>query len=236
MSYYGGKEMAESFRTVRQNTIQIARGHSRGQIRLPRDAGNADHRRRARARGVRDVVARAGARRRQEDLHHVRRLWRLHGSRGRRGKEADDQKRRHRRAHQERRGVRAVSRAADATKQLAERVSFPPPVQPSTKTRFEMLLGAKEHEMHHRGKLMVIERLIGIVPHLTRARQQRQRPSKADEEAVRGQNQGLRPCASSRLVTRSRCRSVTAGSTRRSAPGTDRRSQRTRQSRRTPPR
>jgi hypothetical protein len=37
-----------------------------------------------------------------------------------------------------------------------------------------MLLGAKEHEMHHRAKLMVVERLLGIVPHLTRMRQQRQ--------------------------------------------------------------
>jgi len=36
------------------------------------------------------------------------------------------------------------------------------------KTRFEMLLGTKEHEMHHRAQLMVIERLLGIVPHLTR--------------------------------------------------------------------
>jgi uncharacterized damage-inducible protein DinB len=36
------------------------------------------------------------------------------------------------------------------------------------RTRFEGLLGAKEHEMHHRGQLMLLERLIGIVPHLTR--------------------------------------------------------------------
>jgi uncharacterized damage-inducible protein DinB len=57
--------------------------------------------------------------------------------------------------------------------QLAETVSFPPPVQPSSRTRFEMLLGVKEHEMHHRAKLMVVERLLGIVPHLTRIRQQR---------------------------------------------------------------
>ena len=42
------------------------------------------------------------------------------------------------------------------------------------KTRFEMLVGTKEHEMHHRGQLMVIERLLGIVPHLTRSRQSRQ--------------------------------------------------------------
>ena len=39
------------------------------------------------------------------------------------------------------------------------------------KSRLEMLLGAKEHEMHHRAQLMLIERLLGIVPHLTRNRQ-----------------------------------------------------------------
>ena len=41
------------------------------------------------------------------------------------------------------------------------------------KSRFEMLLGVKEHEMHHRAQLFLIERMIGIVPHLTRARQER---------------------------------------------------------------
>jgi len=53
---------------------------------------------------------------------------------------------------------------------LAEIVSFPPPVQPSTKSRFEMLLSAKEHEMHHRAQLMTYQRLLGMVPHLTRRR------------------------------------------------------------------
>jgi uncharacterized damage-inducible protein DinB len=43
----------------------------------------------------------------------------------------------------------------------------------STKTRFEQLLGAKEHEMHHRAQLMLIERQLGIVPHLTRQYQER---------------------------------------------------------------
>ena len=54
--------------------------------------------------------------------------------------------------------------------QLEQKVTFPPPVQPSEKTRFEMLLSAKEHEMHHRAQLMVYERMLGIVPHLTRRR------------------------------------------------------------------
>ena len=42
-----------------------------------------------------------------------------------------------------------------------------------TKARFEQLLGAKEHEMHHRGQLMLIERQVGIVPHLTRQAEER---------------------------------------------------------------
>jgi uncharacterized damage-inducible protein DinB len=62
---------------------------------------------------------------------------------------------------------------------LAERVSFPPPVQPSSRTRFEMLMSAKEHEMHHRAQLMVYQRLLGMVPHLTARRQARFAPAPA---------------------------------------------------------
>jgi uncharacterized damage-inducible protein DinB len=36
-----------------------------------------------------------------------------------------------------------------------------------------MLMSIKEHEMHHRGQLMLIERMVGIVPHLTRQMQER---------------------------------------------------------------
>jgi uncharacterized damage-inducible protein DinB len=53
---------------------------------------------------------------------------------------------------------------------LAERVHFPKGPVPPSKTRFEMILSVKEHEMHHRGQLMLIERMLTIVPHLTRAR------------------------------------------------------------------
>jgi hypothetical protein len=56
---------------------------------------------------------------------------------------------------------------------LAERVKFPARMTPSTKTRFEMPFCSKEHEMHHRGQLMLIERMLGIVPHLTRQMQER---------------------------------------------------------------
>jgi uncharacterized damage-inducible protein DinB len=54
---------------------------------------------------------------------------------------------------------------------LAEVVHFAPPIPQAPKSRFEMLLGVKEHEMHHRAQLMVVERLLGIVPHLTRERE-----------------------------------------------------------------
>jgi len=52
---------------------------------------------------------------------------------------------------------------------LAEQVRMP---GGASKTRFEMLQSTKEHEMQHRAQLTVIERLLGIVPHLTRNRQQ----------------------------------------------------------------
>lgn len=56
---------------------------------------------------------------------------------------------------------------------LAERVEFPEEFGQPPKSRFEMLLSVKEHEMHHRGQLMMIQRLLGIVPHLTRQREAR---------------------------------------------------------------
>jgi uncharacterized damage-inducible protein DinB len=56
---------------------------------------------------------------------------------------------------------------------LGERVKLPAGMTPPAKTRFEMLLGAKVHEMHHRGQVMLIKRMLGIVPHLTRHMQER---------------------------------------------------------------
>src|SRR4029434_9998597 len=56
---------------------------------------------------------------------------------------------------------------------LGETVKMRPGTAPATKSRFEMLLSPKEHEMHHRGQLMMLERMIGLVPHLTREMQER---------------------------------------------------------------
>jgi uncharacterized damage-inducible protein DinB len=60
--------------------------------------------------------------------------------------------------------------------ELAQVIPFEPPAEPPAKSRFELLLGVKEHEMHHRAQLMVYQRLLGIVPHLTRIRQARFAP------------------------------------------------------------
>jgi uncharacterized damage-inducible protein DinB len=56
---------------------------------------------------------------------------------------------------------------------LAESVAMPPGANPAAKSRFEMLLSPKEHEMHHRGQLMMLQRMVGLVPHLTRQMQER---------------------------------------------------------------
>jgi uncharacterized damage-inducible protein DinB len=62
---------------------------------------------------------------------------------------------------------------------LAEPFTMPPGAEPASKSRLEMLLSVKEHEMHHRGQLMLVQRLIGIVPHLTRARLEYEAQAKA---------------------------------------------------------
>ena len=54
---------------------------------------------------------------------------------------------------------------------LAEEVTDPD--GKTARTRLERLLGAKEHEMHHRAQLMLIERQLGIVPHITRQMNER---------------------------------------------------------------
>lgn len=68
---------------------------------------------------------------------------------------------------------------------LAEEVAMPPGAEPAMKTRFEMLLSAKEHEMHHRGQLMVLQRMLGLVPHITRLMQERMARRAAAAQAPR---------------------------------------------------
>ena len=68
-------------------------------------------------------------------------------------------------------GAAAPRPAEPPPPDLARLIPFgqAPSEKPATKTRFEMILGTKEHEMHHLGQLTVIERMLGIIPHITRA-------------------------------------------------------------------
>src|SRR5260370_3629439 len=69
---------------------------------------------------------------------------------------------------------------------LAEQVAMPPGGSPSSRSRFDTILSVKEHEMHHRGQLMLIERMLGIVPHLTRDMQARRAEAAAKKSIITG--------------------------------------------------
>ena len=66
---------------------------------------------------------------------------------------------------------------------LAEQVEYPAGMLPPVKSRFELLMSQKEHEMHHRGQLMVVERLLGITPHQTRLMEERMASMRAAAQA-----------------------------------------------------
>ncbi|HEY2016906.1 MAG TPA: DinB family protein [Bryobacteraceae bacterium] len=171
MQGYDAKDMAASFRTVRANTIKIAE-------EIPEEQYNFRP-----AEGTRSVA---------ETLAHIavtpRFPQRLHAERPTNIDFATFMAAMQRQIAEEGE-LKTKAQILDALKTggdsfagwletltdetLAEPVQFPAGMQPPSKSRFEMLLAAKEHEMHHRGQLMVVERLIGIVPHLTRDMQAR---------------------------------------------------------------
>ncbi|HYL37824.1 MAG TPA: DinB family protein [Bryobacteraceae bacterium] len=172
MNYYGAKELAAGFRTVRKNTITIAEeiGEQHYGFRPAPDT---------RTVGV-TLVHIALTPRLQEQIHGVERRTTLEGFdffafMG--NVMAEEQKPRTK--------SQIVAMLKDDGERFAkwmeglsddflgQRVAYPAGMTPPIKSRFEMLLGVKEHEMHHRGQLMVIERMLGVVPHLTREMQAR---------------------------------------------------------------
>jgi len=165
VTYYGPKQLAEAFRTVRGNTLIIAN-------EIPEDKYSY--------KATPDVMS-VG-----EMLAHIAisPMWQVevHSKKmpaldfaffgDRMGKGAAEQA--------------ALKTKADIGKALTEKgeqfATFLEQLDEATlaqtvtlphkpRTRFDMILGAKEHEMHHRGQLMLIQRLIGQVPELTRRRQ-----------------------------------------------------------------
>lgn len=174
MTYYGGADLARSFRVVRKNTLAIAADIPEEQYDFRPSPG---------CRSAREILAhvlvssQGGYR-----GHALRKITTFIG--------VDFPALIRERQEQERQ-LASASKAdlialltvdgeqwgayldAVTEEELGVLVTFPEPAEPPAKSRFEMLLSAKEHEMHHRAQLMVFERLLGLVPHLTREREAR---------------------------------------------------------------
>jgi len=169
MNLYGPKQLIDSMRTVRKNTILIAED-------IPdKDYG---YRPTPDSRSVAETLVHiASLSQADRFLHGEERLPSLEGFDFGTIIEKSDVEERPPRSKEQILGfLRAegerwsqwVGSLPEAL--LAEQVRMP---GGASKSRFEMLLGTKEHEMHHRAQLTVVERLLGIVPHLTRNRQPR---------------------------------------------------------------
>jgi uncharacterized damage-inducible protein DinB len=172
MQYYGAKELAEAFRTVRKNTLILAE-------EIPEE--HYGFRAAPETRTVALTLTHIALTTRfSEQFNGATRLHTLEGfdfQTFRRTMMADEQTPRTKAQIIQllRESGDRFSNLLEALSEdiLAERVTFPAGGVPPSKTRFELLMGVKEHEMHHRGQLMMMERMLGIVPHLTREFQAR---------------------------------------------------------------
>lgn len=174
MNYYGGKQMANSWRTVRGNTIKAAEEIPADQygFRATPDTMSIGEMLAHMATSMvwsakANLVERRSAIKREDfgvimaEAHAMTQALTSKDAIIAALKEHGDHL------------ASLLESASDET--LAEMVTLPA----ETKTRFEMLLGVKEHEMHHRAQLMLMQRMIGLVPHLTRARMERMAAAKA---------------------------------------------------------
>jgi uncharacterized damage-inducible protein DinB len=166
---YGGKELAQAFRTVRKNTIQVAED-------IPE--GKYDHVAAPELRSVRQMLVHIAISPRIWEVVNHKQLTTLVGFDFLQFVDefkAEEAKNRSKAEvlellHSE--GERLAGWLETATPEFLAG-SITEADGKTTRTRFERLLGMKEHEMHHRAQLMLIERQLGIVPHLTRVFQER---------------------------------------------------------------
>lgn len=164
MSIYGGKELASAFRTVRKNTIRVAED-------IPEDKYSFVAA--PEVRTVGRMLAHVAISTRIWEEVHKKGLTTLVGFDffGMMDKfnveEAKIRSKAEILALLRTEGEKFAAWMETLTPEsLAETVTEPD--GKTAKTRFERLLSAKEHEMHHRAQLMLIERQLGIVPHLTK--------------------------------------------------------------------
>ena len=167
MSLYGCKQLADSIRTVRQNTILIAED-------IPEE--HYGYRPSADSRSVAETLLHiATLSRLDRILHEEEHVSSLAGFDF--GKLIKRGEREEKTARSKPEIIELLRSSGESwaqwVEQLPDTLASEGVGMPggALKSRFEMILGSKEHEMHHRGQLMVIERLLGIVPHLTRNRQ-----------------------------------------------------------------
>jgi len=170
MSFYGGKELASAFRTVRKNTIQVAEDipeSQYGHVAAPE------------CKSVARMLVHIGiATRLWEDVHRKRRLTTMVGVNFLEIRDRFDAEEAKPRSKAEivellrTEGEQFAAWLETVTPEfLAEVVTEGD--GKTVKSRFTWLLSAKEHEMHHRAQLMLIERQLGIVPHVTKQANER---------------------------------------------------------------
>lgn len=170
MANYGSTDLAKAFRTVRNNTIQVAKDIPEEKYDFVPAPG---------ARSVRELLSHMIFNTMiHYDFHRDKRVTTLAGYDfpafiGRAMAEAAKP-----RTKAEIIALLEAERDTFATwvESLSDSFlseTYTDPMGQNPRTRFEHLLSAKEHEMHHRGQLMLIQRMLGITPHLTREMQER---------------------------------------------------------------
>jgi uncharacterized damage-inducible protein DinB len=183
VTYYGASNLAAAFRQVRSNTIQIAE-------EIPE--GKYDFRAAPDTRSVGQLLVHiALAPRLQLHMHRNRiadlqtvNFWALVAPLA--AEEATARSKAEVVALLKSEGDDVASYFDGLTDAfLGETVAMPQGAQPAVKSRFEMLMSIKEHEMHHRGQLMLVQRMLGLVPHLTRQMQERMARRAAEAQAAR---------------------------------------------------
>ncbi len=172
MTYYGAKDIAASFRTVRNNTLKIAED-------IPEDKYNFRP-----AEGTRTIaqtlihisnahkfaveINRDNVRSKMDGFNFMAFIGPIAASEQEPMTKAQIIARLTATGEEFENWVKTLSEDF-----LGQAIALPPGGVPASRTRFDILIAVKEHEMHHRGQLMVLERLIGITPHLTREAQVR---------------------------------------------------------------
>lgn len=170
MNYYGGKELAAAFRTVRKNTVQIAED-------IPES--KYDFKPSPESRSIGQTLVHIAVSTTFPTMLHGERIPMDKIDFGEYMKKVGAEEAKPRNKAQivallkESGETFAAMLEALEEPFFAEVITFRPGAEPPSRTRFDLLLAAKEHEMHHRAQLMVMERMIGIVPHMTRASQER---------------------------------------------------------------